>query len=353
MVAVHNSQGPAGAAASSVDRLVSDCVHTLCAELTANDDGFAQLNTVLKHHRFQTLFDLYQIVSRHYSAKLKPYRENAARIVQEVELEVNGVGTSRGSTNVEATAIELLERLSSPNFHALIEAHDTVAAHSFELSLMDIPYEVDEDDGAAVRIVRLMKKNEPLGATIKRLEKNSALVIARVIRGGIADRSGCIGVGDQVIEVNGISVVGKEPIEVVKLINSGDSSVTLKLVPVDRASVAAIPAVAKSPDDPSCSTMLHLRAMFDYSPQEDSLNPCPEASLQFRCGHVLQVVDANDDKWWQARLETGSDTSKVGLIPSWQLQNRKQLSKRSPVHGSSPLPRSISSLRKHRCSKMQ
>lgn len=57
--------------------------------------------------------------------------------------------------------------------------------------LPEIPHEVDEDEGLAVKVVRLVKQNEPLGATIK-CDPDGSVVIARVIRGGVADRTGCI-----------------------------------------------------------------------------------------------------------------------------------------------------------------
>ena len=46
-------------------------------------------------------------------------------------------------------------------------------------------------------------------------------MIARVMHGGAADRSGLISCGDEVIEVNGINVEGSTPNDVLKiLVNS-------------------------------------------------------------------------------------------------------------------------------------
>lgn len=49
------------------------------------------------------------------------------------------------------------------------------------------------------------------GATIKKCEETGKIVIARIMHGGAADRSGLIHVGDEVVEVNGINVEGKTP----------------------------------------------------------------------------------------------------------------------------------------------
>lgn len=56
------------------------------------------------------------------------------------------------------------------------------------------------------------------GATIKTDEESGKIVIARVMHGGAADRSGLIHVGDEVCEVNGISVEGKTPNDVLKIL---------------------------------------------------------------------------------------------------------------------------------------
>lgn len=56
------------------------------------------------------------------------------------------------------------------------------------------------------------------GATIKTDEETGKIVIARVMHGGAADRSGLIHAGDEVIEVNGISVENKTPADVLAIL---------------------------------------------------------------------------------------------------------------------------------------
>lgn len=56
------------------------------------------------------------------------------------------------------------------------------------------------------------------GATIKTDEDTGKIVIARVMHGGAADRSGLIHAGDEVIEVNGISVENKTPADVLTIL---------------------------------------------------------------------------------------------------------------------------------------
>lgn len=56
------------------------------------------------------------------------------------------------------------------------------------------------------------------GATIKTDEDTGKIVIARVMHGGAADRSGLIHAGDEVIEVNGINVEFKTPADVLAIL---------------------------------------------------------------------------------------------------------------------------------------
>lgn len=56
------------------------------------------------------------------------------------------------------------------------------------------------------------------GATIKTDEETGKIIIARIMHGGAADRSGLINVGDEVIEVNNINVEGKTPADVLTIL---------------------------------------------------------------------------------------------------------------------------------------
>ena len=58
------------------------------------------------------------------------------------------------------------------------------------------------------------------GATIKAEEGTGRILIARVMHGGAADRSGLISVGDEVIEVNGVNVEGTTPNDVLRILVS-------------------------------------------------------------------------------------------------------------------------------------
>ena len=109
--------------------------------------------------------------------------------------------------------------------------------------------------------------NFPQGATIKAEDGTGRILIARVMHGGAADRSGLISVGDEVIEVNGINVEGKTPNDVLKILQGAEATITFKLVPNENK-----PMLRES--------RVRLRALFDYDPGMDKHIPCKEAGTR-------------------------------------------------------------------------
>uniref|UniRef100_A0A8D0G8L3 MAGUK p55 scaffold protein 4 n=1 Tax=Sphenodon punctatus TaxID=8508 RepID=A0A8D0G8L3_SPHPU len=149
---------------------------------------------------------------------------------------------------------------------------------------------------------RLLRAPHFKGATIKRHEITGDIMVARVISGGLADRSGLLYAGDKLVEVNGVPVEGLEPEQVIHILALSQGTIMFKLIPVSDRPV-------------SNQTTLYVRAMAEYWPLQDPAIPCADAGLPFKKGDILQIVDQNDAIWWQARKV--SDLSAcAGLIPS-------------------------------------
>ncbi|CAL8342413.1 unnamed protein product [Arctogadus glacialis] len=208
----------------------------------------------------------------------------------------------------------------------------------------------------------------PTGATIKRDEETGEIYIARVIHGGLADRSGVykslcrslreetmtaavmmeserepgpsrikhgapamvrrkagavsllsekvansrglLHTGDLLLEVNGNPVEGLEPEQVIQILIHSQGTILFKVIP-------------NKPQTTATNSSVFMRAMVDYSPQQDWSLPCPDVGMSFRKGQLLEVVDQTDGHWWQARrLPTTS--SCAGLIPSTSMLKSKQ-----------------------------
>ncbi|VDM38540.1 unnamed protein product [Toxocara canis] len=217
---------------------------------------------------------------------------------------------------------QMVSLLSKPLIKNLLWTYDQVAERRFSPQLPDIPYEVDDEEGVAVKLVRLVKGNEPLGATIK-CDAEGCVFVARIIAGGVAERSACIQVGDRVMEVNGVSVTGMKPADIVKLLSTDGGLVSFKLIP------AGISSNVES-DEPR-----YVKTLADYCGSRDTLHPCPEAALSFVRGEILQLVLTGDQHWWQARSlgfapfanpvdEPSDGKRRIGLIPSELLHVKRR-----------------------------
>uniref|UniRef100_H3DNK7 MAGUK p55 scaffold protein 3 n=1 Tax=Tetraodon nigroviridis TaxID=99883 RepID=H3DNK7_TETNG len=244
--------------------------------------------------------------------KLKEYeRHSPSPVLHSASCLAEDLAEELQNKPLEEDERELLLLLSTPHIKAVLSAHDTVAQKNFDPVLPPLPEEVDNDlKEESVKIVRLVKNREPLGATIRRDEATGAVIVARIMRGGAADRSGLVHVGDELREVNGNLVTHKRPEEISQILSQSQGSITLKI----------IPAVAE--DDKMKESRVYLRALFDYTPYEDKATPCQEAGLPFKKRDILQVVSQDDATWWQAK-RVGDCSLRAALIPSTQFQERR------------------------------
>lgn len=118
------------------------------------------------------------------------------------------------------------------------------------------------------------------GATIKTDEETGKIIIARIMHGGAADRSGLIHVGDEVIEVNGINVEGKTPNDVLAILVSNlcDKIVSMLIVAfyLQQNSEGTIFFKLVPNDDGKGGqreSKVRVRAHFDYHPENDPYIP--------------------------------------------------------------------------------
>uniref|UniRef100_A0A8C2ZFW3 MAGUK p55 scaffold protein 3 n=1 Tax=Cyclopterus lumpus TaxID=8103 RepID=A0A8C2ZFW3_CYCLU len=223
--------------------------------------------------------------------KLRQYeRQSPTPVLHSASSLAEDVAEELQSGPMSTEEKELLHLLTSPHLRAVLSVHDTVAQKNFDPVLPPLPDDFeDELDEESVKIVRLVKNKEPLGATIRRDEATGVVIVARIMRGGAADRSGLVHVGDELREVNGVSVIQKRPDEISQLLSQSQGSITLKIIP------------AIKEEDRLKDSKVYMRALFEYIPLEDKATPCQEAGLPFKRGDILQVVTQDDHTWWQAK----------------------------------------------------
>jgi MAGUK p55 subfamily member 5 len=141
------------------------------------------------------------------------------------------------------------------------------------------------------------------------------VVIGRVVRGGAAEKSGLLHEGDEILEVNGIEMRGKSVNDVCTILGGMSGTLTFLVVPANRG-----PVYTGGRDPP----VLHVRAHFDYDPEDDLYIPCRELGLSFQKGDVLHVISREDPNWWQAYREGEEDQTLAGLIPSQSFQHQRE-----------------------------
>merc|ERR1712212_603026 len=71
-------------------------------------------------------------------------------------------------------------------------------------------------------------------------------------------------------------------------------------------------------------TTVHMKAHFDYDPEEDLYIPCRELGMSFQKGDILHIMSQNDPNWWQAYRDGEEDQSLAGLIPSKTFQQQRE-----------------------------
>uniref|UniRef100_A0A1I8MZR1 Guanylate kinase n=1 Tax=Musca domestica TaxID=7370 RepID=A0A1I8MZR1_MUSDO len=244
---------------------------------------------------------------------------------------------------------ELAKLLAQPHFRALIRAHDEIgylyearlkAAGGSLTKLEEISqrksggYLFSPDLFATkmpietIKMVGLRRNpNQPLGLTVE-VDEHKQLVVARILAGGVIDKQGLLHPGDVILEVNGTPVHTPEDLQVE--VSRAKENLTLKIGPnveeeiksarLQRGQVKQN-GVAKI--EPGKKLTCYMRALFTYSPSEDSLLPCKDIGLAFKSGDILQIINVKDPNWWQAKNVT-AQSDQIGLIPSQELEERRK-----------------------------
>ncbi|XP_063744147.1 peripheral plasma membrane protein CASK isoform X11 [Eleginops maclovinus] len=311
-----------GAVSQVLDSLEEIHALTDCSE---KDLDF--LHSVFQDQHLHTLLDLYDKINTKSSPQIRNAPSDAVQRAKEVLEEI-----SCYPENHEAK--ELRRILTQPHFMALLQAHDVVAHEVYSDEALRVtppptsPYlngdspestngDMDLENVTRVRLVQFQKNtDEPMGITLKMNESNHCIV-ARIMHGGMIHRQGTLHVGDEIREINSISVANQTVEQLQKMLREMRGSITFKIVPSYRT------MGSPCEDLPSTITpkgrQIYVRAQFEYDPSKDELIPCKEAGVRFLVGDIIQIISKDDHNWWQGKLENTKNAT-AGLIPSPELQ---------------------------------
>lgn len=171
-----------------------------------------------------------------------------------------------------------------------------------------------------LKLVNIEKTSAPLGATIRSREGN--IIISRIVIGGAAYQSGLLHEDDEILEINNLPVRGKTINDICELLGNLTGIISFLIIP----NMSYEPVELDLPSKPLKlkDKTLHIKALFNYVPNEDLYLPCKELGLAFNKGDILHVINDDDAQWWQAYKQGDhTGTSLAGLIPSQEFQERR------------------------------
>lgn len=313
-----------------------DDIHCLLEARNKDPDFLFSVLGDIQLHQLLSLYD--QINTNSY----RPFRfppSDACVKLKETLATLKVLEVSEDLADIE----ELREILFHHHIKALLQSHDVVAQEVYGedairvtpppsmIPALQVQHDVVEgpngevpemDNVTRVRLVQFQRNtDEPMGITLK-LNQDGKCIVGRIMHGGMIHRQATLHVGDEIREINGVSVSNQSIEALQKLLREARGSVTFKIVPSYRSA------------PPPCD--IFVRAQFDYDPMEDDLIPCAQAGIPFQTGDVLQIISKDDHNWWQARKVAAAGSA--GLIPSHELQEWRtacqamEKSKNDPVN---------------------
>ncbi|XP_056004338.1 peripheral plasma membrane protein CASK-like isoform X5 [Ostrea edulis] len=289
------------------------------------------IEKVFQDTKLHALLFLYDKINTQTVSPVRPPPDDAVERSREVH-DVMKICPQEYTTVCQ----ELEQILTKAHVMALLQAHDVVAHEVYgedavrvtpppiqtfvnlngESSQPPSP-EVEMDPGCKINRVRLVQfqknKDEPMGITLK-VNEIGQCKVARIMHGGMIHRQGTLHVGDEIREINEVSVVNQTVDNLQKMLKSLSGNVTFKIVPQPSGNIH------KERNENGTHKEIFVRALFDYSPEDDDMIPCPQAGVSFRVGDVLRIINKEDCNWWQAKLWGVAPTTPAGLIPSPELQ---------------------------------
>ncbi|XP_064615680.1 peripheral plasma membrane protein CASK-like [Liolophura sinensis] len=284
-----------------------------------SEDDRDFLEAVFQDHTLAALLELYDKINARPSPAAYNTDLDAIERATEVIHSVQDVPEHLSAESEELQAI-----LLQPHVVALLQAHDVV---SHELYRDDVYVATpspsrkflngnrdmessssasDVDNLARIRLVQFQKSSdEPMGITLK-VNDDGKCLVARIMHGGMIHRQGTLHVGDEIKEINNVSVNHHSVETLQMMLKDAEGEVSLKIIPSYR----------NTPN--RCE--IYVKTLFEYDPTNDDLIPCAQAGIPFKVGEVIQIISKDDPNWWQAKKWGLSHSGPAGLIPSPELQ---------------------------------
>ncbi|XP_059582050.1 glutamate receptor-interacting protein 1 isoform X7 [Alligator mississippiensis] len=173
-----------------------------------------------------------------------------------------------------------------------------------ETNCIPLAFIVDEQEssGAIIYTVELKRYGGPLGITISGTEEPfDPIIISSLTKGGLAERTGAIHIGDRILAINSSSLKGKPLSEAIHLLQMAGETVTLKIKKqTDAASPKKFPGSG------------HISEMSDVEDETSAAQKTGKLSDIYST--TVPSVDSAVESW----DGSGIDTSYGSQGPSYQ-----------------------------------
>ncbi|XP_041522683.1 glutamate receptor-interacting protein 1 isoform X7 [Microtus oregoni] len=190
-----------------------------------------------------------------------------------------------------------------------------------------------ESSGAIIYTVELKRYGGPLGITISGTEEPfDPIIISSLTKGGLAERTGAIHIGDRILAINSSSLKGKPLSEAIHLLQMAGETVTLKIKKQTDAQPASSPKKFPIPS--------HSSDLGDG--EEDSSTIQKPGKLSDVYPSTVPSVDSAVDSWDGSGIDTSYGSQGTTFQTSgynfntYDWRSPKQRGSLSPV----PKPRS-------------
>ncbi|XP_055252701.1 glutamate receptor-interacting protein 1 isoform X6 [Moschus berezovskii] len=184
-----------------------------------------------------------------------------------------------------------------------------------------------EISGAIIYTVELKRYGGPLGITISGTEEPfDPIIISSLTKGGLAERTGAIHIGDRILAINSSSLKGKPLSEAIHLLQMAGETVTLKIKKQTDAQSASSPKKF-----PVASHLSDLGDVEDPSPAQKP------SKLSDTYPSTVPSVDSAVDSWDGSGIESSYGNQGTGFQASgynfntYDWRSPKQRGSLSPV----------------------
>ncbi|XP_069347728.1 glutamate receptor-interacting protein 1 isoform X6 [Eulemur rufifrons] len=185
-----------------------------------------------------------------------------------------------------------------------------------------------ESSGAIIYTVELKRYGGPLGITISGTEEPfDPIIISSLTKGGLAERTGAIHIGDRILAINSSSLKGKPLSEAIHLLQMAGETVTLKIKKQTDAQSASSPKKFPIPS--------HMSDLGDV--EEDSSPVQKPGKLSDMYPSTVPSVDSAVDSWDGSGIDTSYGNQGAGFqapgynFNTYDWRSPKQRGSLSPV----------------------